>query len=59
MTAVLLLGAGMPLIEQVQNTPMMILAVLLCCEGIALLALWRALRSWRSRHGVQIGWNLP
>ena len=52
MTAVLFLGAGaplihqlfppVPLIEQVQNIPQVILPVLLWCEAAAFLALWRA-----------------
>jgi hypothetical protein len=57
MTAALILGAGVPLltqlfspvplIEQVQNTPLMILAVLVCCQGVAFLALWRAAPDYR------------
>ena len=56
-TAVLLLNAGLPLlqhlfppvplIQQVRNTPTAIVAVLLWCEGIAFLALWRAAPDYR------------
>jgi len=37
-----------PLIEQVQNTPLAIVAVLLCCLGAAYLALWRAAPDYRA-----------
>jgi hypothetical protein len=37
----------MPLIEQVQDTPLIIVAVLLWCQGIAFLALWRAAPDYR------------
>jgi hypothetical protein len=57
MTAVLLLGAGLPLLHQffppvplsaqVQNTPLLIVAVLLWCEAAAFLALWRAAPDYR------------
>ena len=56
-TAVLLLNAGLPLlqhlfppvplIQQVRNTPTAIVAVLLWCEGIAFLALSRAAPDYR------------
>src|ERR1039458_3730918 len=58
MTAGLLLGAGlplfdqlfppMPLIEQVQNTPLLITAVLMFCLAAAFLALWRAAPDFRA-----------
>jgi Stage II sporulation protein E (SpoIIE) len=57
MTAVLLLAADVPfmqqffppvpLIEQVQNTPAVIVTVLLWCEAAAFLALWRAAPDYR------------
>ncbi len=57
MTAVLLLNARLPLlqqlfppvplIQQVQDTPMVIIAVLLWCQGVAFLALWRAAPDYR------------
>ena len=57
MTAVLLLNSGLPLlqelfppvplIQQVQDTPMVIIAVLLWCQGVAFLALWRAAPDYR------------
>jgi hypothetical protein len=58
MTAGLLLGTGlplfdklfpsMPLIEQVQNTPLLITAVLMFCLAAAFLALWRAAPDFRA-----------
>ena len=57
MTALHLLGVAMPLlskyfppvplIQQVQDIPMVIVAVLYCCLGIAFLALWRAAPDYR------------
>ena len=57
MTAVLLLGAGLPLfhqlfppvplIEQVHRTPMLIFGVLYFCLAVAYLALWRAASDFR------------
>ncbi len=57
MTAALLLGAGMPLfhqlfppvplVEQVQYTPSLILSVLACSIAAAFLALWRAAPDYR------------
>ncbi len=58
MTAGLLLGTGlplfdqlfppMPLIEQVQNTPLLITAVLMFCLAAAFLALWRTAPDFRA-----------
>ena len=58
MTALLFLGAGapllhqifppVPLIEQVQNTPLLITAVLMFCLAAAFLALWRAAPDFRA-----------
>jgi hypothetical protein len=58
MTAALLLAADvplmqqlfppMPLIEQVQNTPLLITAVLMFCLAAAFLALWRAAPDFRA-----------
>ncbi len=58
MTAVLLLGEGLPLlnrlfppvplIEQVQNTPTLIFVVLMGCLAAAYLALWRAAPDFRA-----------
>ncbi len=58
MTAVLLLGEGLPLLnrlfppmpltEQVQNTPLLITAVLMFCLAAAFLALWRAAPDFRA-----------
>jgi len=57
MTAVLLLAAELPLMqqlfppvplaEQVQNIPTVILVVLDCCLTVAFLALWRAAPDYR------------
>ena len=64
MTAVLLLGAGypllqqlfppVPLIEQVQNTPLLITAVLMFCLAAAFLALWRAAPDFRAFRSLGI-----
>ena len=64
MTAGLLLGAGlplfdqlfppMPLIEQVQNTPLLITAVLMFCLAAAFLALWRAAPDFRAFRSLGI-----
>jgi hypothetical protein len=58
MTAVLLLGAGhpllqqlfppVPLIEQVQNIPLLIATVLMFCLAAAFLALWRAVPDFQA-----------
>jgi Stage II sporulation protein E (SpoIIE) len=47
MTAASVVGAGTPLIDQAQHTPILVLGVLLCCLGTAFLALWRAARDYR------------
>src|ERR1700684_2875399 len=39
--------AAVPLIDQAQHTPMLVLGVLLCCLAAAFLALWRAARDYR------------
>jgi hypothetical protein len=68
MTAVLLLGAGLPLIErlfppvplteQVQNTPLLIASVLMCCLGAAYLALWRAVPDFRAFRSLGIFFSI-
>jgi len=68
MTAVLLLDAGrpllqqffpsLPLIEQVQNTPLLIAAVLMCCLGAAYLALWRAVPDFRAFRSMGIFFSI-
>jgi len=64
MTAVYLLGAEVPLLhrvfppvplaEQVQDTPTLILAVLMCCLAAAYLALWRAAPDFRAFRSLGI-----
>ena len=64
MTAFLLLGAAVPLLhqifppvplaEQVQDTPTLILAVLMCCLAAAYLALWRAAPDFRAFRSLGI-----
>lgn len=58
MTAALLLGAGVPLLhqffppvpptKQLQETPVLILSVLMGCLAVAFLALWRAAPDFRA-----------
>ena len=64
MTAVLLLGAGLPLFnqlfppvlptQQLQQTPILIIAVLMCCLAAAYLALWRAAPDFRAFRSMGI-----
>jgi Stage II sporulation protein E (SpoIIE) len=64
MTAVLLLAANVPLmqrlfppvplVEQVQHIPELILAVLMCCLAAAYLALWRAAPDFRAFRSLGI-----
>ena len=64
MTAALLLAADVPLmqqlfppvplIEQVQSTPLLITAVLMCCLAAAYLALWRAAPDFRAFRSLGI-----
>jgi len=64
MTAVLFLAADVPLmqhlfppvplIEQVQNTPLLITAVLMFCLAAAFLAIWRAARDFRAFRSLGI-----
>jgi Stage II sporulation protein E (SpoIIE) len=64
MTAVLLLAADVPLmqklfppvplIEQVQNTPLLIFSVLMFCLAAAFLALWRAAPDFRAFRSLGI-----
>ena len=64
MTAILLLAAelplmdrlfpSMPLAEQVQKTPTLILAVLMCCLAVAFLALWRAANDFRAFRNIGV-----
>jgi hypothetical protein len=64
MTAVLLLDAGRPLLqqlfppvppsEQVQNTPLLIFSVLMFCLAAAFLALWRAAPDFRAFRSLGI-----
>jgi hypothetical protein len=64
MTAVLLLGAGLPLFnqlfppvppdQQLQQTPLLIVAVLMCCLAAAYLALWRAAPDFRAFRSLGI-----
>jgi hypothetical protein len=68
MTAVLLVGARLPLIdrvfppvplaEQVQNTPLLITAVLMFCLAAAFLALWRAAPDFRAFRSLGIFFGL-
>jgi len=62
--AVLLLGAGAPLIErlfppvplvqQLQQTPLLITSVVMCCLAAAYLALWRAAPDFRAFRSLGI-----
>jgi hypothetical protein len=64
MTAVLLLDAGVPLIErlfppmaadqQLQQTPILITAVLMGCIAAAYLALWRAAPDFRAFRSLGV-----
>jgi Stage II sporulation protein E (SpoIIE) len=64
LTAVLLLGVGhplmqqifppVPLIEQVQDTPLLVTAVLMFCLAAAFLALWRAAPDFRTFRSLGI-----
>ncbi len=64
MTAVLLVAADVPLmqkifppvppVEQVQNTPLLITAVLMFCLAAAFLALWRAAPDFRAFRSLGI-----
>jgi hypothetical protein len=64
MTAALLLAADVPLmqqlfppvplIEQVQNTPLLVASVLMCCVAAAFLALWRAAPDFRAFRSLGI-----
>jgi serine phosphatase RsbU (regulator of sigma subunit) len=44
----------LPLTEQVQNTPLLITAVLMCCLAAAFLALWRAAPDFRAFRSLGI-----
>lgn len=62
--AVVLPGAGVPLIErlfpplapvqQLQQTPLLIIAILMCCLAAAYLALWRAAPDFRAFRSLGI-----
>jgi serine phosphatase RsbU (regulator of sigma subunit) len=64
MTAVLLLSADLPLMQklfppvpptqQLQHTPDLIIAVLMCCLAAAFLALWRAAPDFRAVRNIGI-----
>ncbi len=68
MTAVLFPAAELPLMqqlfppvplaEQVQKTPTLILAVLMCCLAAAYLALWRAANDFRAFRNIGIFFSI-
>jgi hypothetical protein len=68
MTAVLLLGAGLPLLnglfppvpptQQLQHTPTLIIAVLMGCLAATFLALWRAAQDFRGFRNIGIFFSI-
>jgi hypothetical protein len=68
MTALCFLGAGVPLLdqlfppvplaEQLQQTPLLIISVLMCCLAAAYLALWRTAPDFRAFRSLGIFFTL-